>query len=207
MPIPPATIVVPDRNKYHLTDGNTILNMKKQDMMTEVFDPIIEKIETLLKQQIGQLEKGEKIDTILLVGGFSQNRYLQHRLQHTFEPDIAIGIPAEGVTAISKGAVSYAFNPRMINKKPVNQSYALEVRSGFDREKQDDLKKLETTEDGVELSTSRLTYFVKKGDFAEKDKNTIYEKIVEIEYPKNAIIGNVANVLIFSQTTILIIKI
>jgi hypothetical protein len=181
--------------------------MKKQDMMTEVFDPIIEKIETLLKQQIGQLEKGEKIDTILLVGGFSQNRYLQYRLKHTFEPAIAIGIPAEGVKAISKGAVSYALNPRMINKKAVNQSYAVEVRSVFDREKQDDLKKFETTEHGVQLSTSRLTYFVKKGDFAEKDKNTIYEKIVEIEYPKNAIIGNVANALIFSQTMILIIKI
>ncbi|KAI8095815.1 hypothetical protein BDF21DRAFT_15111 [Thamnidium elegans] len=88
------------------------LKIRRKDMQEKIFDPTIDRVEELIKTQIGKLEKG-KIDVIILVGGFSKNSYLRQRLTRTFLP-IKIVIPDNAVTSISEGAVSYALKPRMI---------------------------------------------------------------------------------------------
>lgn len=50
-------------------------------MKEKVFDPIIERVEALLDRQILKMKDGDKIDSILMVGGFSQSKYLQDRLK------------------------------------------------------------------------------------------------------------------------------
>jgi tRNA A37 threonylcarbamoyltransferase TsaD len=58
-------------------------------MKEKVFDPIIERVEALLDRQILKMKDGDKIDSILMVGGFSQSKYLQDRLKIRYEqPDI-----------------------------------------------------------------------------------------------------------------------
>jgi hypothetical protein len=171
---------------HQLMDENKTLSMSNKDMKNKVFDPIMIRIEELLQKQIDNFDG--KIDTILMVGGFSKSNYLQSRLKRRFEPHITIGIPAEGVQAISYGAVSYALNPRMITRRLAAQSYALEVKSKFEKEKGDDLSKQVESGDKI-YSDSRLEYFVKKDDQIEKENNFIYEKYVDVEYPNNALIG------------------
>jgi hypothetical protein len=158
-------------------------------MKEKIFDPIMKRIEDLLDTQIKKMREDEKIDTILLVGGFSKSRYLQDRLRRRYEPNITIGIPANAVTAISQGAVSYAQRPRMISKTLVGQSYALEVKTEYDKSKGDFIEKLVTSAEGLEYSESRLEYFTRKNDKIDQDKTTAFEKVVYIEYPNNAVIG------------------
>lgn len=160
-------------------------------MQEKVFDPIVRRIEELIDIQKDQMGRDEKIDIVLLVGGFSKSKYLQDRLKTRYEPDIKILHPANAVTAISQGAVSYAQKPRMISKTLVGQSYALEVKAEFDSSKEDDLAKKKKDAQGVEFSESRLEYFVFKDKKIDQDKVIAFERTVYIEYPNNAVIGKI----------------
>lgn len=158
-------------------------------MKTIVFDPIIKRIEDLIDRQVNKMDT--KIDVILLVGGFSNCKYLDERLKKRYIDTIRIATPSNAVTAISQGAVSYAQRPRMISNKVVGLSYALEVQAQFNKDIEENYTgKTFIGSDGNEYFKSRLEYFVKKNDEVKNEEKTaIYEKTVYIEYPQNAIIG------------------
>jgi hypothetical protein len=50
--------------------------------MRSFFDPCVNGIIELIKEQISQVERqGKRIKTIFLVGGFSESQYLQEELE------------------------------------------------------------------------------------------------------------------------------
>lgn len=148
------------------------------------------KIEALIDRQIEKM-KGGDIHVILLVGGFSQCKYLQNTLTSKYLPlNIRVVVPKNAVTAISEGAVSYAQRPRMISNKVIGLSYAMEVQAPSKPGEYPLPGETYIANDNRKYFKSRLEYFVKKNDEADEGKTLIYEKFVFIEYPKNAVIGN-----------------
>jgi hypothetical protein len=170
------------------TDKDRI-NVSYRDIKTRVFDPVIDRIEGLIDRQ---LSKGDKIESIILVGGFSKSRYLQSRLKTRYQPHVSLLIPANIDCVVSQGAVLYAIHPRMLGpfkRRFVRESFALEVQARFNESKKDLLDNKVTNADGIEYAKSRLVYFVKKNDFTDGVGESRYEKYVYIEYSHNAAIG------------------
>ena len=72
------------------------------DDVKAMFDPVIGRIIRLIRSQ---LDSSNNISLILLVGGFSESKYLQERIQHEFRHELKskICIPQQPITAIEKG--------------------------------------------------------------------------------------------------------
>jgi len=76
--------------------------MKLADLES-IFEPIVEEIIQLVKDQIKATKK--TIKAVLLVGGFGQSSYLKERLQGTLSKETEITQPPNGWTAVVRGAV------------------------------------------------------------------------------------------------------
>ncbi|KAG2198326.1 hypothetical protein INT47_003039 [Mucor saturninus] len=177
-------------SKYRMADNNRTLKMKNQDMKEIVFDPIVKRIFDLIDNQLKQAKKGSrKIDAILMVGGFSQSRYLQQCIKDQYKGVCHVSVPFEGVTAISHGAVSYALNPRMILKRSAEQSFSLEVQAPFYKKLTDSAEKKVVGPVGVDYVRGRLEFFVTKNQQLEGDRRTVCTKDVFVQYPNAAVIA------------------
>ncbi|KAI7891307.1 uncharacterized protein EV154DRAFT_602615 [Mucor mucedo] len=174
--------------KYRLSNGNTTLKMKNQDMKEQIFDPVVQRIFSLIDNQLKQAGKGgRKVDAILMVGGFSQSRYLQQCIKDQYKGVCHVSVPYEGGTAISHGAASYALNSRMISRRTAGQSLGLEVQAPFIKSLADSFKKRVKGPDGDEnFEKDRLEYFVTRGQVLEGERQTVYKKDVHVVYPKAA---------------------
>ena len=98
------------KSRCHLTKENTVFEISENDIKKIVFDPIIEQVLQLLGTQIRKSSK-YPLSAILLVGGFSQSKYLQQEIQrYCIERDIKhVCVPPNGVTAISRGCCLLLF--------------------------------------------------------------------------------------------------
>lgn len=178
------------RGKYYLHNNNTVLRMRNVDMKEKVFDDIVDSILKLIQGQLDQAMKaGTDIKTILMIGGFSRNKYLQQRVKDEYNGLYTVGIPEEGIAAVSHGAVSYGLEPRMISERLAGHSLALEVRAPFDKSKGDIREKIVNDINHNEYTKNRLEYFVKKSQVIDGENRETYHKTVSVEYPNNAVIG------------------
>lgn len=154
-------------------------------MKKEIFDPIIDNIKKLITKQIKQAEdRDSPIRSIVMIGGFSRCPYLQERVKAEYMPAYTVGIPIEGIAAISDGAVSYGLNPRMVSTKLAGQSLALEVLAPYGLN--EIMKKKVLGPNGERFARNRLEYFVKKMDDLKGEE---YHKTVSVNYPQNVLIG------------------
>ena len=71
------------------------------------------------------------VDTILMVGGFSESTILQHRMKSAFSNKRII-IPEEAGTAVLKGAVMFGHDPLVIQSRIARCSYGISVYRDFD---------------------------------------------------------------------------
>ncbi|KAI8090646.1 hypothetical protein BDF21DRAFT_491033 [Thamnidium elegans] len=197
----------PEAKQYNLIERNTKLKITHADIKEKIFDHIIKKILVLIQQQLDQaLKSGSDIKAILLVGGFSRNPYLQQRIQNEYTGRYDVKIPEEGVAAISKGAVSYGLNPRLISGKFAGQSIALEVRTPFDKsdgslnslDKKVDRSGNKVDRYGMNVdgesidevySKNRLEYFVRQSDALQGESLKLFNRSVIVDYPNNAVIA------------------
>ena len=68
----------------------------------EMFDPVIERIISLIRKQLDKLD-GD-ISAMLLVGGFSESKYLQLRIKQEFSNEKRnISVPLQPIVAVVKG--------------------------------------------------------------------------------------------------------
>jgi molecular chaperone DnaK (HSP70) len=109
-----------------------------RDIKDKIFDPVIQRILKLMDAQIrNSLKSTDKIEAIILVGGFGSSRYLKTRLKEKYNPmNIEVySNPSKGVNAISQGAVSYALDPRAISRvfaTDINATEASSLLPNFD---------------------------------------------------------------------------
>lgn len=75
------------------------------------------------------------IDTILMVGGFSESPILQRRIKAEFEDKhkIRVVVPNEAGLAVLRGAVLFGHNPSIVSERVAKYSYGIASLQKFDR--------------------------------------------------------------------------
>ncbi|KAG2203810.1 hypothetical protein INT47_012743 [Mucor saturninus] len=185
-------IIFSNTSPYRLVNGNKTLIMKNQDMKEKIFDPVVDRIISLIDYQLNQAKKVDRrIDSILMVGGFSQSTYLQQRIRNQYKGVCHVRVPFEGVTAISHRSISYASYPHIISKKLTRQSLGLEIQATFiDSSTSLEERKTEGPDRDRLFKTGRLDYFVTMGQELEYERSGLYKKDVYVLYPNAAVIVN-----------------
>lgn len=93
-----------------------------------------ESLENIVKHVEEILKSIQNIDTILLVGGYSESPLLQEKFKAEFKGKHII-IPQDCGLAVMKGAVLFGFNPQSIAARVLRYSYGSAVHPNFDPEK------------------------------------------------------------------------
>jgi len=78
-----------------------------------------------------QQPQNKDVDTILMVGGFSDSPILQDKIKSAFSNKRII-IPEEAGTAVLKGAVMFGHDPLVIHSRIARCSYGISVYRDFD---------------------------------------------------------------------------
>ncbi|GES97262.1 hypothetical protein GLOIN_2v1783294 [Rhizophagus clarus] len=91
-----------------------------------LFDPVIDKIICLIR---GQLDKSKKkCSAMFLVGGFSESKYLQHRIREEFSNRVPnISVPANPTATVVKGGVLYGLREDTVKDRVLKRTYGTDV--------------------------------------------------------------------------------
>lgn len=187
-------IKFPSSMSYHLINNNNSLRIPDKDLKDDIFDPVIERVIYLLNRQINQIEyNGNKLDAILMVGEFSQVKYLQQRIKDNYHIHYEVIYHDNYNHAFSYGAAYYGLIEKSKkDKKHTGFSLSLEVQAPMAKasmQNDANLKKVRGP-NGLYYAKNRLSYFVKNGQELKKRGQRKHSQLVQIEYPNSAIIGN-----------------
>ncbi|KAF9264585.1 actin-like ATPase domain-containing protein [Marasmius fiardii PR-910] len=100
----------------------------------EVFDPVIEQVLGLIEDQLKKVD--QRIDALLLVGGFAGSEYLKQRVEAQLSSRIRIiARPADADTATLRGAARYGLAQRpLVSSVIAPRSYIMKVKLPADQE-------------------------------------------------------------------------
>ncbi|KAH3729178.1 hypothetical protein DPMN_055144 [Dreissena polymorpha] len=91
-----------------------------------VVEPLIKQLNHLMKKDVVA-----DIETIMLVGGFAECKYVQKRLKEELKNRKLI-VPPEAGLAVVKGAVIFGQNPQIFSSRVLKYTYGIEVYDDFD---------------------------------------------------------------------------
>ncbi|KZP30051.1 actin-like ATPase domain-containing protein [Athelia psychrophila] len=135
----------------------------------EVFDPVIEQVLELIENQASKVH--QKIDALLLVGGFAGSEYLYKRVEKQFGARIkVIARPADADTATARGAAQYGLAGKKLVTTVISpRAYLMKVK--LPAEPEDHQKRpayISENNAGVPICDNRLQYLVYKGAIIRK---------------------------------------
>jgi hypothetical protein len=117
------------KTKKIMKKNEWLININYDDIKS-MFDPIIEEIIRLIHLQLSNNK--DTCSTIFLVGGFSENKYLQRRIKQEFDCTVRTTLaPAQPIAAIAHGAVFHGISI-ITNNLCVNFSRVLKYTFGID---------------------------------------------------------------------------
>ncbi|CAI2174174.1 6280_t:CDS:2 [Funneliformis geosporum] len=109
-------------NRMEQDDWSIRLNFEDVKAM---FDPVIERIIRLINNQ---LRSNNNCSALIMVGGFSESKYLQSRIKQEFSTKVKIiSIPPQPVTAIVKGAVEYGLREEVVSTRVLKWTYGTDI--------------------------------------------------------------------------------
>ncbi|CAH0044717.1 unnamed protein product [Clonostachys solani] len=121
----PSLQLTPEIQKYYEKRSSSIL-LRPEDFKI-LFDPVIDKIEQLVQDQVSEVEQreGSSISTIMLVGGFGSSPYLNERLEiWCKQRNIRLKTPwSGGWSAIVRGAVLRGLEGSIVKEKKCRRHY------------------------------------------------------------------------------------
>lgn len=106
------------------------------------YEEAVHKTVSLIEQHLTGSKVG-KVRAILMVGGFSQSKVLQHAVKSAF-PNLHITIPKASKVSIVKGAVIYGHHPMSISERVLKYTYGIEVMQKFKPGVHSESKKVKT---------------------------------------------------------------
>ncbi|CAB4434630.1 unnamed protein product [Rhizophagus irregularis] len=110
-------------DKMEEVDWNISL---KFDDVKKMFDPIVKKIIKLIDSQLHL--SNNNCSAILMVGGFSESKYLQSRIKQEFKSKVKlISIPPQPVIAVIRGAVEYGLREEVVSTRVLKWTYGTDV--------------------------------------------------------------------------------
>lgn len=113
--------------------------------MKSFFEPLFEKITDKVQELIddAQNNKGETINFIFMVGGFSESPFLKSVIKDAFEKeDVHILVPRRPQVSVIRGACMFGLNPRSITSRVAKKTYGINTLTTFDPEKHPEEKKV-----------------------------------------------------------------
>lgn len=111
------------------------------DIFKDLFKPTIEGIVKHLKEVF--MEKNvQGVETILMVGGFSECELVQKAIKDNFK-DKKVIIPEDPGLAVLKGAVYYGHVPKTIGRRVARYTYGIQSWPEFDPNKHPEAKKVQ----------------------------------------------------------------
>ncbi|OCK79114.1 actin-like ATPase domain-containing protein [Lepidopterella palustris CBS 459.81] len=185
LPVPGAR-----QNRDARVSGNNMLITEKD--MKQVFDPVIQEVIKLVKNQISGIQGGptqRNVSAVLLVGGFGQSRYLKKKLQEAIGP-ITLLCPANGWSAIARGAVIQGIATRSSNpewrvtSRKSDQHFGALVNRPFVEGKHDSTRKYYDSLEGIYRCRDLMQWFINRG---EDLSSTVYRRFYF--YRKVEVIG------------------
>jgi hypothetical protein len=157
----------PDDPSVGLLNGELAIpgNLLRQ----EVFEPVVNQAIDLIEEQAKKVD--QRLDALLLVGGFSGSEYLFRRVKERFGASIrVIARPSDCDTATVRGAAQYGLARRPLVSSVISpQSYMMKVK--LPAESEDWMKRpayIKENDAGVPVCENRLQYLVAKGAVLRK---------------------------------------
>ncbi|KAK0213492.1 hypothetical protein IW262DRAFT_1516552 [Armillaria fumosa] len=160
---------VEDPNDPSVGLNNGQLSIPGVLLRREVFDPVVEQVLALIEDQTQKVD--QRIDALLLVGGFAGSEYLKQRVEERFSSRIrVIARPVDADTATLRGAARYGLARRpLVSSVIAPRSYIMKVKLPADQE---DWQKrpayIKNNDAGVPICENRLQYLVQKGAILRK---------------------------------------
>ncbi|KAI9302037.1 hypothetical protein BJ944DRAFT_242736 [Cunninghamella echinulata] len=143
-------------------DEGTLI-FRANELRERVFDPVIDKVISLIEMQYSQIAD-RRLSCIFLVGGFGSSHYLYQRVQQVFESRVQqILCPPRAALAIVRGAVYFGLNPRLITSRVSRRTYGINAGLPFEPDK-DPISTRVIRPDGSVRCPTRFLVFVKKND-------------------------------------------
>ncbi|KAN0080079.1 hypothetical protein V8E55_009645 [Tylopilus felleus] len=135
----------------------------------EVFDPVVNQVLDMIEEQSGKIQ--QRIDALLLVGGFAGSEYLFRRVEAKFSGKIkVIARPSDADTATVRGGAQYGLSRKtIVSTVIVPRAYIMKVKLPADPE--DWLKRpayIKENHANVAICENRLQYLVMKGAILRK---------------------------------------
>ncbi|PWY74562.1 actin-like ATPase domain-containing protein [Aspergillus sclerotioniger CBS 115572] len=133
--------------------------------MQQLFQPILQDIETLVREQIEA--SAAKVKAIFLVGGFGQSPYLRKHLRDCFSPAVQVTAPVDGWTAVVRGALEktlgyvspLAANPSVDSRK-ARKTYGMIMSTEYIEDFHDENR----NDYHGSYRISVMHWFIRKGD-------------------------------------------
>ncbi|KDQ16894.1 hypothetical protein BOTBODRAFT_106352 [Botryobasidium botryosum FD-172 SS1] len=134
----------------------------------QVFDPVVDQVLQLIEDQMHKIN--QRIDALLLVGGFSGSEYLFKRVDERFGSRIpVIARPNDADTATCRGAAQYGLAHRpLVSSVIAPKAYIMRVK--LPAEHEDRMKRpayITQNNAGIEICENRQ-YLVQKGAILRK---------------------------------------
>ncbi|KAI5983887.1 actin-like ATPase domain-containing protein [Pisolithus albus] len=135
----------------------------------EVFDPVVSQVLDLIEEQFKRVD--QKIDALLLVGGFAGSEYLFKRVEERFSTKVrVIARPSDTDTATVRGAALYGLSRKSVVSTVIApRSYIVKVK--LPAEPEDWIKRpayIKENSASVPICENRLQYLVVKGAILRK---------------------------------------
>ena len=94
-----------------------------------MFDPVVENILDSIDKHLDA--SNNNVSAILLVGGFSESKYLQNRIKEKFSHRVNnnISVPIQPMAAIARGAVIYGLSIKsnIISSRILKYTYGIKL--------------------------------------------------------------------------------
>ncbi|CAI2175026.1 5911_t:CDS:2, partial [Funneliformis geosporum] len=117
--------IVEGKEKRLLEKDDWLIYVEFNDVKT-MFDPFVGDIIKLMMDQLKNNDK--KCSSIMLVGGFSESRYLQDRIRKEFNKIVPnISVPTQPIVAVVKGAVQFGLQVDIVANRVLKRTYGTDI--------------------------------------------------------------------------------
>ncbi|RMY46672.1 hypothetical protein D0863_15799 [Hortaea werneckii] len=157
---------------------NGFLRMSQRDV-GQIFKPIVQQVIELVEGQINSVcELGQKVNALILVGGFGRSEFLATCLRKRFterEPAIEVLQPVNAWTAVVRGAVLRGVEGQeLVLSRKARRHYGTSHWELFDDSIHSNYLRIWDDLDRRWKADNQMTWFITKGDTVRPDEPVFF---------------------------------
>ncbi|KAI7470725.1 actin-like ATPase domain-containing protein [Hortaea werneckii] len=162
--------------KAGIEDGYLCVNSKD---VSQIFKPIVQEIIELIEGQVNNVHGlGQKVNALILVGGFGGSEFLATCLRKRFserEPTIEVLQPANAWTAVVRGAVLRGMEGKeLVLSRKARRHYGVVVSKPFDEKVHSNGVKYWDDLESCWKARDQMIWYIRKGDTIPSDEPVLF---------------------------------